>query len=188
MTIPNELRELLEQLLGSDGIDGVFDAGKNYDAHQKLRALLAKAAAPRCTCPSGDGSLAWPCPAHPAPADGEAVEVVAWRIGFPNGGGFKVYEQRQPWAYESYGRISYQVYDLMTVAQHQRIVARMESEMAKCLREQDAELHATREELAQRDAKLAEYAELLRELRCLPDSYHMIGRIDAALAAAGVEE
>ena len=20
---------------------------------------------PRCTCPSGDGSLCWPCPAHP---------------------------------------------------------------------------------------------------------------------------
>lgn len=33
-----------------------------------LVAKLDASAAARCTCPSGDGSLAWPCPAHPAPA------------------------------------------------------------------------------------------------------------------------
>ncbi|OWI96177.1 hypothetical protein [Pseudomonas aeruginosa] len=31
---------LLRQLLDSDGIDGMFDAQKNYAAHQELRALL----------------------------------------------------------------------------------------------------------------------------------------------------
>ena len=60
---------------------------------------------------------------------GEEVEVLAWRIGFPNGAGFKVYEQRQPWAYESYGDISYQVDDLMTVTQHQRIVDGLRAEL-----------------------------------------------------------
>ncbi|HIE5779178.1 TPA: hypothetical protein ACXNSB_006002 [Pseudomonas aeruginosa] len=33
---------LLRQLLDSDGIDGMFDAQKNYAAHQELRALLNK--------------------------------------------------------------------------------------------------------------------------------------------------
>ena len=31
-------------------------------------AAIAYLAAPSCTCPSGDGSLRWPCPEHPAPA------------------------------------------------------------------------------------------------------------------------
>lgn len=35
---------------------------------------LSHAAGQECTCPSGDGSLRWPCPAHPS-----GQEVVAWR-------------------------------------------------------------------------------------------------------------
>ncbi|WVX89597.1 hypothetical protein SEA_NIFFLER_2 [Microbacterium phage Niffler] len=31
----------------------------------------------RCTCPSGDGSLRWPCPEHP-PAEARAAYVEAW--------------------------------------------------------------------------------------------------------------
>ncbi|EMB9982515.1 hypothetical protein VAL34_001080 [Pseudomonas aeruginosa] len=33
---------LLRRLLDSDGIDGIFDAQKNYAAHQELRALLSE--------------------------------------------------------------------------------------------------------------------------------------------------
>ena len=58
---------------------------------------------------------------------GEEVEVVAWRIEHPVSQ-WKVYEQRQDWAYQQYGHIKYQVQDLMTVAQHQRITAAMAAE------------------------------------------------------------
>lgn len=54
--------------------------------------------------------------------DGEVVEVVAWRIEHP-AKQWKVYEQRQDWAYQEYGHIKYKVQDLMSVAQHERIVA-----------------------------------------------------------------
>jgi hypothetical protein len=33
-------------------------------------------ARPACTCPSGDGSLQWPCPAHPPTQKQVAVEFV----------------------------------------------------------------------------------------------------------------
>lgn len=50
--------------------------------------------APTCTCPTGDGSLRWPCPAHPPGADpqpydrGERAHVaqVASDAGIPLGG------------------------------------------------------------------------------------------------------
>lgn len=38
----------------------------------ELHAVML-AAAPACTCPSGDGSLRWPCPEHPAPAPEAAL-------------------------------------------------------------------------------------------------------------------
>ena len=59
---------------------------------------------------------------------GEVVEVVAWRIEHPVSQ-WKVYEQRQDWAYQQYGHIKYQVQDLMTVAQHQRIVAGLRAQL-----------------------------------------------------------
>lgn len=58
----------------------------------------------------------------PAQGGREEPEVVAYRISHP-GQAWKVYEQRQDWAYQSYGHIRYEVQDLMTVAQHERIVS-----------------------------------------------------------------
>lgn len=52
----------------------------------------------------------------------EAVEVVAYRISHPLGN-WKVYEKKQDWAYKSWWALTYEVQDLMTVAQHQRILA-----------------------------------------------------------------
>lgn len=34
-------------------------------SNSPLLARLAKSEAQKCTCPSGDGSLYWPCPSHP---------------------------------------------------------------------------------------------------------------------------
>jgi hypothetical protein len=47
--------------------------GTRQSAENFARRILAAAdsvatPAPSCTCPSGDGSLRWPCPEHPAPA------------------------------------------------------------------------------------------------------------------------
>lgn len=39
-----------------------------HGAHAWLEQAAMLAAAPACTCPSGDGSLRWPCPKHPAQA------------------------------------------------------------------------------------------------------------------------
>ncbi|MGL6205722.1 MAG: hypothetical protein ACRC2X_15520 [Giesbergeria sp.] len=37
------------------------------------------AASPDCTCPSGDGSLRWPCPQHtPTPAPAASATANAW--------------------------------------------------------------------------------------------------------------
>jgi hypothetical protein len=47
--------------------------------HEGANALEARQApltdSAICTCPSGDGSLRWPCPAHPAPAVPEAIDA-----------------------------------------------------------------------------------------------------------------
>ncbi len=75
------------------------------------------------------------------PAEAEGVEVVGWRIGFPNGSGYKLYEQRQDWAYEGYGSISYEVQDLMTVAQHERTLSAVTAERDR-LQSQLAETQA----------------------------------------------
>ena len=46
------------------------DAIRCHDGHGCECAMRGQppAEAQRCTCPSGDGSLRWPCPAHPAEA------------------------------------------------------------------------------------------------------------------------
>jgi hypothetical protein len=44
-------------------------------------ACEAKPGPAPCTCPSGDGSLRWPCPAHPSEAK-PAVEPPAWRYKY----------------------------------------------------------------------------------------------------------
>lgn len=43
---------------------GRQDAGAAMDAWNACRAAMLQVS-PVCTCPSGDGSLRWPCPVHP---------------------------------------------------------------------------------------------------------------------------
>ncbi len=58
--MPSNLREFIDQEIGilfsDDDAQGVWIACR--------RAAMLQAA-PVCTCPSGDGSLRWPCPVHP---------------------------------------------------------------------------------------------------------------------------
>lgn len=58
----NEIRELVNQLR---------DVAIKYHGTGQLREQIARTvrarmhqASPACTCPSGDGSLRWPCPVH----------------------------------------------------------------------------------------------------------------------------
>ena len=124
--IPTELRELLERIVAGDvgrmiyaklatGQATETDDGK---AWLELRALLA-------TPPADAADMGGQA--------GEEVEVVAWRIEHP-AKQWKVYEQRQDWAYQEYGHIKYEVQDLMTVAQHQRITAAMAAEVERLSR------------------------------------------------------
>ncbi|HIG9422929.1 TPA: hypothetical protein ACYEUJ_000768 [Klebsiella pneumoniae] len=59
-SMPSNLREFIDQEIGilfsDDDAKGVWIACR--------RAAMLQAA-PVCTCPSGDGSLRWPCPVHP---------------------------------------------------------------------------------------------------------------------------
>ena len=56
------------------------------------------------------------------------LPVVAWRIGFPNGAGYRVYEQHQPWAYQCYGPVSYEVQDLCRLTDAQALIAELRAE------------------------------------------------------------
>jgi hypothetical protein len=104
-------RELLEQLLDSDGIDGVFDAGKNYDAHQKLRALLATP------------------PADAADMGGQAGEEVGVAAWLHQQGNYTEAAERPLLEVEkSRGWIEH---ELMTVAQHRRILAQHRQQAGK---------------------------------------------------------
>lgn len=105
-TINNVPRELLADLLGNDH-------DKRIMAERHLLAMLANA---------------------PSPAGVDGLEVVAWRIGFPNNAGYKVYEQRQPWAYEQYGVpsvIVYEVQELCHLSAAQAIIDGLRGEVAK---------------------------------------------------------
>lgn len=44
-------------------MDGQTMTDKQQDTKPKAQAV--------CTCPSGDGSLRWPCPSHPASHDAQ---------------------------------------------------------------------------------------------------------------------
>lgn len=71
---------------------------------------------------------------HPQPAADCGLEVVAWRIGFPNGAGYKVYEQHQPWAYERYGTppfVTYEVQDLCRLSDATAVIDQLREELAK---------------------------------------------------------
>ena len=60
------------------------DPGDGTDCVTPFDTYLLKTPveAPRCTCPSGDGSLRWPCPAHPPEA--QPVGSVVWSAGIEN--------------------------------------------------------------------------------------------------------
>lgn len=76
--VKNARGEVSIMILGDDNGHGIFAwmpirndalAGADVDVRDSMRAALVAALTCRvesCTCPSGDGSLRWPCPAHPA--------------------------------------------------------------------------------------------------------------------------
>ena len=90
----NVPRELLADLLGNDH-------DKRIMAERHLLAMLANA---------------------PSPAGVDGLEVVAWSVSFPSWQGTKVYEQRQEWAYRTYGDIAYTVEDLCRLSDAQAII------------------------------------------------------------------
>lgn len=68
----------------------------------------------------------------------EELEVVAWRIGFPNGAGYKVYENPQPWAHEQYGVPAvtlYEVQELCRISDANTMIDQIkaENERLKCI-------------------------------------------------------
>ncbi|EPJ8234840.1 hypothetical protein WJM51_001082 [Klebsiella pneumoniae] len=74
--VPDDVLEALQKVarirLDMDGFDGdrrgiadcLCDAEEALIEVVNRRAAMLQAA-PVCTCPSGDGSLRWPCPVHP---------------------------------------------------------------------------------------------------------------------------
>ena len=115
-TIPNVPRELLERAVRiptkasvEENHAAIVDRGR---AQSELRALLSA----------------------PSPAGVDGLDVVAWRIGFPNNAGYKVYEQRQPWAYEQYGVpsvIVYEVQELCRLSDAQAIIDGLRGEVER---------------------------------------------------------
>jgi hypothetical protein len=73
MDFAREDREQFVQLVGyshSGSSDLNYMSDEVWNAAQaeyeaRTNAAECKTAAPTCTCPSGDGSLSHPCPAHP---------------------------------------------------------------------------------------------------------------------------
>ncbi|MFW4148913.1 DUF550 domain-containing protein [Klebsiella pneumoniae] len=59
-SMPSNLRELIAEEIGIFFSDD--DAQSVWDVCRRAAMLQAS---PVCTCPSGDGSLRWPCPVHP---------------------------------------------------------------------------------------------------------------------------
>lgn len=67
MTKSTITREQLEEWVAQFDEDGGCDAtDRQLEAliRQSLAAMDLAPVAPVCTCPSGDGSLRWPCPVH----------------------------------------------------------------------------------------------------------------------------
>lgn len=73
---PAEIRDLIDS--HSDALFNDDDAQEIWNA---CRATMLQAS-PVCTCPSGDGSLRWPCPVHPGNSlvipDGSASMLRRW--------------------------------------------------------------------------------------------------------------
>ena len=81
--VPMEPTECMEQA-AADYLDACVRA------HGLWLAMLAAAPQPpgACTCPSGDGSLRWPCPQHPPEA--APVQLPAYGIDTANHAGVRV--------------------------------------------------------------------------------------------------
>lgn len=126
----------------------------------------------------------------PSPAGVDGLEVVAWRIGFPNNAGYKVYEQRQPWAYEQYGVpsvIVYEVQELCRLSDAQAIIDGLRGEVER-LGSQKAEwverATALGQKADQHAQRLGELEGLLRHAqKQVPTGSGLHMRIDAALSA-----
>lgn len=88
--VPEDVLKALQKVarirLDMDGFDGdrrgiadcLCDAEEALIEVVNRRAAMLQAA-PVCTCPSGDGSLRWPCPVHPgnSPVVTDGIELVA---------------------------------------------------------------------------------------------------------------
>ena len=88
--VPDDVLKALQKVarirLDMDGFDGdrrgiadcLCDAEEALIEVVNRRAAMLQAA-PVCTCPSGDGSLRWPCPVHPgnSPVVPDGIERVA---------------------------------------------------------------------------------------------------------------
>ncbi|MCY4777811.1 DUF551 domain-containing protein [Klebsiella pneumoniae] len=79
LVVPDEIKH---RIGGLDwGWEGEFNRGWNA-----CRAAMLQAE-PVCTCPSGDGSLRWPCPVHPgsSPVIPDGYVMVPMRLTAENG-------------------------------------------------------------------------------------------------------
>lgn len=106
--------------------------------------------------------------ADPSPAGVDGLEAVAWRIGFPNNAGYKVYEQRQPWAYERYGApsvIVYEVQELCRLSEAQAAIDGLWGEVAQLqsmlatVSKAGIRVRTDRDQQAQRIGELASHLE-----------------------------
>lgn len=69
-------RELVDNLVDCGGLDeGVKEKYLEW-AEKTCRAAMLQAS-PVCTCPSGDGSLRWPCPVHPGNSPAIGVDLAS---------------------------------------------------------------------------------------------------------------
>ncbi|MBG2633846.1 DUF551 domain-containing protein [Klebsiella michiganensis] len=81
--VPGELKEAAADLLATldDYPEQLVPINRKSSVVRALRAAMLPAA-PACTCPSGDGSLRWPCPVHPGNSpvipDGSASMLRRW--------------------------------------------------------------------------------------------------------------
>lgn len=93
--------------------------------------------------------------------EGEGLEVVGWRIGFPNNAGWRLYEQRQEWAYQCYGPVSYEVQDLCRLSDAQGAIAELREQRDKWCnwaKELGETSDTLRQQLAERDAAIEEWS------------------------------
>ncbi|HCI6704559.1 TPA: hypothetical protein NPP44_001668 [Klebsiella pneumoniae] len=85
LVVPDEIKH---RIGGLDwGWEGEFNRGWNA-----CRAAMLQAE-PVCTCPSGDGSLRWPCPVHPgsSPATSDNWKVEAEKLAEMHGMSFVLF-------------------------------------------------------------------------------------------------